>query len=159
MVYMSTKMTLEIHCGELADTLSLGEQIGRNCIGGEAFKLVSDIGGGKTAFVRGLAMGMESDDEVSSPSFTINNSYRGKKLSLEHFDFYRLDDPGIVADELREDVFDDHTVVAVEWGDSVSDVLPVSAVEVAISVDASDTRIFQISYSASYEYLFDGIER
>lgn len=144
-------------CGELADTLSLGEKIGKACKGGEVFELISDLGGGKTAFVRGLASGIGVADEVSSPSFTINNTYIGPDLTLEHFDFYRLDNAGLLADQLDEDIFRKDTVVAVEWGDVVKDVLPSTRIIVSITVDGDGSRGFIFTHSEDYSYLFRGI--
>ena len=97
---MNTGKTLQIDSGSLADTLALAEKIGRRVKGGETIELVSDLGGGKTAFVSGLAKGMGSRDSVSSPSFTLSNVYQADNISLHHFDFYRLSDPGILRDEL-----------------------------------------------------------
>ena len=144
-------------CGELKETLGLGEKIGKACTGGEVFELTSDLGGGKTAFVRGLALGMGIADEVSSPSFTINNTYTGSGLVLEHFDFYRLDDAGVVGDQLSEDLFQSDAVVAVEWGDVVSDVLPADRIVVAITIGVDDSRIFSFSYPQARAYVFEGI--
>ena len=135
--------------------MSLGEKIGQACKGGEVFELRSDLGGGKTAFVRGLATGMGAIDDVSSPSFTINNTYTSPHLTLEHFDFYRLDQAGILADQLQEDIFHKDTVVAVEWGDIVSGVLPDAKVSVEISVDQNDSRTFSFLYQAKFQYLFE----
>ena len=158
MDYMSTEKTFQIVCGELADTLSLAEKIGRSCRGGEVFELISDLGGGKTAFVRGLAKGMGTTDEVTSPSFTVNNTYTSSKLTLEHFDFYRLDVPGLLSGQLEEDIFQPDTVVAVEWGDIVSDILPDSRVRVTISVEANDSRTIQFNFPEELSYLFEEMQ-
>lgn len=134
--------------------MSLGEKIGKACRGSEVFELISDLGGGKTAFVRGLACGIGTKDEVSSPSFTINNTYEATGLTLEHFDFYRLEDAGLMGDQLHEDVFSPDTVVAVEWGDVVKSILPADRIVVSISVDEDDSRLFIFTYSTSRSYLF-----
>ncbi|PIZ61832.1 tRNA (adenosine(37)-N6)-threonylcarbamoyltransferase complex ATPase subunit type 1 TsaE, partial [Candidatus Saccharibacteria bacterium CG_4_10_14_0_2_um_filter_52_9] len=88
--------------------------------GGEVIVLTSDLGGGKTSFVRGLAAGMASHDLVHSPSFTLSNQYKAGDLTLCHFDFYRLNDPGIMRNELAEVLKDSQAVVAVEWADIVA---------------------------------------
>jgi tRNA threonylcarbamoyladenosine biosynthesis protein TsaE len=142
-----------IESRSLQDTSSLGVKLGNNCRGGEVFELISDLGGGKTAFVRGLVEGIGSTDEVSSPSFTINNSYLGGKFRVEHFDFYRLDQPGLLKEELQEDIFQDDTVVAVEWGDVVSEVLPSERVVVEIRTTSDDSRHFTISFPDKFSYL------
>ena len=154
MVYMNTVMTYQIQCKDLADTLNLGARLGSLCRGGECFELVSDLGGGKTAFVRGLAIGIGADDDVSSPSFTINNSYQGSSLILEHFDFYRLSDAGIVAAEMAEDLSDSSVVVAVEWGEIVHDVLPIDRVTVGIAPQLDGSRVFKFTYALARGYLF-----
>lgn len=134
--------------------MNLAEKIGRSCKGGEVFELSSDLGGGKTAFVRGLSAGMGITDEVSSPSFTINNTYQSERLILEHFDFYRLDDPGLLSGQLEEDIFQPDTVVAVEWGDIVADILPQTRVKVVIGVEADDSRTIEFKYPVELYYLF-----
>jgi tRNA threonylcarbamoyladenosine biosynthesis protein TsaE len=151
---MNKEKTLRISCESVEDTLKLGKAVALACRGGEVFELISDLGGGKTAFVRGMALGIETDDEVTSPSFTINNTYKGKILTLEHFDFYRLGEAGVVADELKEDLYTPAVIVAVEWGDIVHDILPKTRVKIVISPTESDTREFFFSYSSDYDYLF-----
>ena len=138
--------------------MSLGEKIGKACRGGEVFELISDLGGGKTAFVRGLAKGIGTSDEVSSPSFTINNTYVSNKLTLEHFDFYRLESAGLLAEQLHEDIFRPETVVAIEWGDVVRDVLPARRVAVNIVSNEEESRAFQFSYDQDFAYLFEGLK-
>ena len=86
----------------------LGERLGKSLRGGEVIELVSDLGGGKTTFVRGLARGAGSHDKVASPTFTISKTYVTDGYEIHHFDFYRLNDAGIVADELAEVVGDPH---------------------------------------------------
>jgi len=82
--------TLRITSESPEATEQLAEAIGRRLTGGEVIELVSDLGGGKTTFVRGLARGLGSADVVSSPTFTVSKVYKADKLELHHFDFYRL---------------------------------------------------------------------
>lgn len=121
--------------------------------GGEVVELVSDVGGGKTTFVRGLAKGMGSSDKVASPSFTLSREYRAGELTMFHFDFYRLNDPGIVANELAEVVGDPQAVVVVEWADIVEDVLPDERLTIHISSIDDTEREFRFSCPESLRYL------
>lgn len=106
-------------------TRELGERIGRLLNGGEVLQLVGDVGAGKTTFVKGLAKGLDVDEDVQSPSFTISRVYGARdNLQLFHYDFYRLSDPGIMANELEETVADSGSVTVIEWADIVSGVLP-----------------------------------
>lgn len=118
-------MIIEV-TGEQA-TKDLAEKIGAALKGGEVFQLVGDVGAGKTTFVKGLAKGLSIDDEVQSPSFTISRVYEARDdIQLVHYDFYRLTDAGIMANELSEMVNDPKTVTVIEWADIVEGVLPES---------------------------------
>jgi tRNA threonylcarbamoyladenosine biosynthesis protein TsaE len=121
--------------------------------GGEVIELVSDLGGGKTAFVRGLARGMGSHDTVHSPSFTLSNQYRAGKLTLYHFDFYRLKEAGIMREELAEILVDPQAVVVVEWADIVKNVLPAGKLTVHIKAPAENRRQLTFSYPHDLDYL------
>ncbi len=140
------------------DTASIGCMIGKNLLGGEVIELQSDLGGGKTTFVGGLARGLGSDDPVASPSFTLNYIYRCKgDKRLSHFDFYRLDDAGILSNELAEVLEDPQTVVAVEWGDIVHDVLPEKRIKVNITANGDAKRVITCLYPKEFDYLFKSI--
>jgi len=127
--------------------------MGSRLKGGEVIELVSDVGGGKTTFVKGFAKGFGSTDSVASPSFTISREYKAGDKTMYHFDFYRLSDPGIVANELAEVVDDDGAVVVVEWADIVENVLPAEHVTIHIKNTGETSREFEISYPAALAYL------
>lgn len=152
--HMSTVQTWETESTSLEDTLVLAEQIGSRLRGGEVIELVSDLGGGKTTFVKGLAKGMGSQDIVHSPSFTLTNQYKAGDKMLHHFDFYRLLTPGIIENELAELLAEPHTVVAVEWADIVEDVLPAQRITVQIKATGETNRKFSFDYSEKLQYLF-----
>lgn len=134
-------------------TQILAASIGEKCKGGEVIELVSDLGGGKTAFVRGLAQGMGSHDQVASPTFTISREYRADTLTLYHFDFYRLHEPGIITAELAEFIADPHAVVAVEWSDIVKHVLPEKRVTVKLTLIGEQSRHLEFTYPSELSYL------
>jgi tRNA threonylcarbamoyladenosine biosynthesis protein TsaE len=122
--------------------------------GGEVIELVSDLGGGKTSFVRGLANGLASRDTVHSPSFTLNNQYRAGNLTLYHFDFHRLAEPGIMRDELAEILADPKAIVAVEWADIVENILPAERLTVRLRPTTETGRQLTFSYTKRLSYLF-----
>lgn len=104
---------------------NLGQSIGRALKGGECIQLIGDVGAGKTTLTKGIALGMGITDIIQSPTFTINRTYENPGgVRLTHYDFYRLSDAGIMADELAESLSLDDTAVVVEWGDIVSDIMP-----------------------------------
>ena len=151
---MSTAQIWQTASTSLENTLEIAARIGSRLRGGEVIELVSDLGGGKTAFVRGLAAGMGSSDQVHSPSFTLSNQYRAGRLTLYHFDFYRLSEPGIMRDELAEVVGDPQAVVAVEWAEIVESVLPTERLTITLTATGDASRDMQCSYAESLQYLF-----
>ena len=98
-----------------ADTSAVGRRLAPTLEPGTVVLLEGDLGAGKTAFVRGLAEGLGLDPaDVSSPTFTIVQEYRGAAVTLQHVDLYRLS-PVEVADLALEDLVDERSVMAIEW--------------------------------------------
>lgn len=141
-----------------AQTEKLAEQIGNKLKGGEVIELKSDLGGGKTTFVRGLARGFGSKDKVASPTFTINKQYMAGDKLLAHYDFYRLPEAGLMRHELEEVIDDTHAVIVVEWGDVVADVLPTNRLSVQISSTGEEERKLTLTYPPEIEYLIEDVK-
>lgn len=152
---MSTAQTSQIVSTSTEHTARLAESIGAKLRGGEVIELVSDLGGGKTTFVRSLAKGMGSTDKVGSPTFTISREYTAGDLTLYHFDFYRLGEAGIMSDELVEVMNDPKAVVAIEWAGIVEDVLPPERLTIHITATGENERAFDISYPEKLMYLIE----
>lgn len=105
-----------IHTTTEDETSAAGETFARRVRAGDVILLFGDLGAGKTAFVRGLARGLGSpDDDVSSPTFTLVQEYRGR-LTLFHVDLYRLQ-PLDVGDLGLDEMTEGNGVVAVEWAE------------------------------------------
>ncbi|HUD03303.1 MAG TPA: tRNA (adenosine(37)-N6)-threonylcarbamoyltransferase complex ATPase subunit type 1 TsaE [Patescibacteria group bacterium] len=157
MPVMNTDLKSQITSTSSSNTERIAAQIGKNLHGGEVIELVSDLGGGKTVFVKGLASGAGSKDDVTSPTFTISKIYNCSKFAIHHFDFYRLSDPGVVALELKEVMQDPKIVVAIEWANIVDNVLPADRLRVEIAQTGNDSRILKICYPANLSYLIKGV--
>lgn len=155
---MSTDKTLSIKSTSSNETEKVGLNLGQRLRGGESIELLSDIGGGKTTFVRGLATGAGSSDAVSSPTFTIAKQYVTPHFTIYHFDFYRLSNPGIINYELSDVVQDQHNVIVVEWGQSVQNVLPSARIKVFIEAVDDSTRQLTFKYPPSFDYVFAGLQ-
>lgn len=118
-----SRMIIEVKSEQ--ETKDLAAKIGGLLKGGEVFELIGDVGAGKTTFVKGLAKGLVIEDDIQSPSFTISREYNARdNLRLVHYDFYRLNDPGIMANEVAEMIHDEKTITIIEWADIVEGVLP-----------------------------------
>ena len=97
-----------------ADTAAVGRRLALTLEPGTVVLLEGDLGAGKTAFVRGMAEGFGLDPaDVTSPTFTIVQEYRGPSVTLQHVDLYRLS-PAEVADLALDDLLDDRSVMAIE---------------------------------------------
>lgn len=104
-------------------------------------ELIGDVGAGKTTFVRGLANGLGIKEQITSPSFTISKSYAVPSgQTLVHYDFYRLQNPGLMADDFADNISDKNNIVIVEWGEEVSDLLPENHIKITISYNEDNTR-------------------
>lgn len=135
----------------LEEMLEFGRKVALRLRGGEVIELIGDVGAGKTTFTKGLAQGMGVHDTVQSPTFTISREYETDSLRLAHYDFYRLQDAGIMADELAETIADAHTVTVVEWAETVAEVLPRDRLTITIRLVAADEQARDISWQAGGE--------
>jgi tRNA threonylcarbamoyladenosine biosynthesis protein TsaE len=120
---------------------AFGAKLGALLNGGEIIELIGDVGAGKTTLAKGIAGGLGVDEDVQSPSFTISRVYEtANNLQLAHYDFYRLQDPGIMAAELHETVSDPRTVTLIEWAEIVGGVLPTDRLSISITSPAETVR-------------------
>ena len=156
---MNSETELEIISNTADETVEIGRKIGQYLRGGEIIDLSSDVGGGKTVFVRGLAKGFGSTDQVASPTFTISRHYQSTHtdLAIHHFDFYRLDDPGLMKLELGESLSDPKTIVVVEWSGVVSDVLPQDRLLIKIGAIGEHTRALSLQAGKEHDHLLQGL--
>ncbi len=137
------EMTITVH-GE-DEMKALGKRIGSQLKAGDCIELVGDVGAGKTTFTKGIAVGMGISETVQSPTFTINRTYEGSAgLRLSHYDFYRLSDPGIMADELAESIDDKETVIIIEWGEVVASIVPKDHLRIEIASPSEESRILTL---------------
>ena len=98
-------------------TRQLADQIAHQLAAPLVIELIGDVGAGKTTFTRHLARALGVTEPVQSPTFTLSRVYDvadGRRLV--HYDFYRLGEAGIIADELAETSADDTTITVIEWG-------------------------------------------
>lgn len=137
-----------------AEMLKFGEDFARSLTFPAVIELVGDVGAGKTTFTRGLARGLGISEPVTSPSFTISKRYgfpiakSSQSGELIHYDFYRLDDPGIMRDDLFDAMSFPNSVIVVEWGGGVADLLPDSKYRLEFSQLSENERELQIFHGA-----------
>ena len=142
-------MQLTIITTSSDQTEQLGERLATHLHGGECIELRSDIGGGKTTFVRGVVRALGSTEAVSSPSFTIAKHYQARQLRVYHYDFYRLAEPGLIAEELAEGLQDPEGITIIEWADAVEHVLPKERLQIEFRKSAGGNDERQIVLKGS----------
>lgn len=139
--------------------LALGQKVAERLKLPAVIELVGDVGVGKTTFTRGLAQGLGISEPVTSPSFTISKRYaftsdeHSAGGELIHYDFYRLGDPGIMRDELVEALHEPNSVVVVEWGGNVADLLPEEHLRLDITLNADGSRDLTTNQPDLWEHL------
>jgi len=128
-----TPVTLTTHSQE--ETAAVGRKLAPTLVAGSVLLLIGDLGAGKTALVRGLAEGLGVPaEEVSSPTFTLMQEYRGGRVTLIHVDLYRLNDAREI-DELGLEELGLNSVLAIEWAEKLPRPIPDA---IAIRIDHGD---------------------
>lgn len=113
------------------ETAALARRLGEQLSGGEVIAFTGGMGAGKTAFTRGLAIGLGAGDVASSPTFAIVNEYPGR-LTLEHFDMYRIESWEDLYSTGFFDYLDTERVLAIEWSENIEAALPERVIRVDI---------------------------
>lgn len=114
------------------ETKELAVSLAREAKAGDIILLHGDLGVGKTVFSQGFAQGLQIQEPIQSPTFTILQEYEGGTLPFYHFDVYRISDP----EEMYEIGFQDYLygngVCLIEWAGKVADLLPEEVIEITI---------------------------
>lgn len=116
-------------------TYDFAKSLGEKCKPGQIYCLDGDLGVGKTVFTKGFAKGLNIDEEIVSPTFTIIQVYEEGKLPLYHFDVYRIGSPDEMFEIGYEDYFYGEGVSLVEWATLVEEIIPSEAIHVTIEKD------------------------
>jgi tRNA threonylcarbamoyladenosine biosynthesis protein TsaE len=105
--------------------MALGRRIAATLHGGEVLALCGNLGTGKTHLAKGIAAGLGCDPSgVTSPTFTLVHEYRGGRLPIFHFDFYRLEEEDEVWRLGFEEYLEEGGVILVEWADKFAATMP-----------------------------------
>ncbi len=127
------------------EMVALGRELGEKIQTPAVIELIGDVGAGKTTFVQGLAQGLDIEEAITSPSFTIAKTYFAGEKRLVHYDFYRLSEPGLMTEDLEESVCDPNTITVVEWAETIGAVLPANRLKIQISMEENGARRVKMS--------------
>ena len=117
------------------ETFQLGIEIGRKATEGQVYTLMGELGVGKTVFTQGLAQGLEIDEPINSPTFTIVQVYDGGRLPFYHFDVYRISDISEMDEIEYEDYIYGEGISLIEWANLIEEILPEEYIEITIEKD------------------------
>src|SRR5688572_22533572 len=112
-----------LRVGDLAGTNSVAAAIAALSRAGDIIVLAGEMGAGKTAFAQGFGRALGVDEPITSPTFTLVQTYATPRGQLHHADVYRLEQLHEVADLALGELAEFRGIVIVEWGDVVSAVL------------------------------------
>jgi tRNA threonylcarbamoyladenosine biosynthesis protein TsaE len=123
-----------------AETEAVGRQLAECIDVGAVLALKGELGSGKTLFVKGLVAGLGSSADVTSPTFTIAHEYRGGRLPVYHFDFFRLEDSQSLARLGLDDYFFGDGLSVIEWADRFPEFIPEHARRILFEIKSETQR-------------------
>lgn len=110
-----------------SETEGIARQLANDIDAGSVLALKGDLGSGKTSFVKGVVAGLGSSADVTSPTFTILHEYRGGRLPVYHFDFFRMENQQSIERLGIDDYFFGDGVAVIEWADRFLELIPKQA--------------------------------
>jgi tRNA threonylcarbamoyladenosine biosynthesis protein TsaE len=145
--------------GSVAETEALGRRVGEQLAPGAFVGLTGDLGAGKTAFVRGVALGagVPPGALVSSPTFAIVNAYAGGRLPVHHADLYRLRDAEELYDAGFYDLAESGGAMLVEWIDRVPQAVPDDWLHVRLRREGTGRRLELEAHGPAAQKLLDAV--
>lgn len=128
------------------ETIDLGRQLAHELAPPLLVLLRGELGAGKTTLVKGIAEGFQaaSQEDVTSPSFTLVHEYRGPEAIVYHIDLYRIDTERELETLGLDDLFGDRNLLLVEWGEKFPRFARERDVEIAIERIADQERKIRI---------------
>lgn len=117
------------------ETAALGEKIGREASPGDVYTLIGDLGVGKTVLTQGIAKGLEIEEPICSPTFTIVQVYEDGRIPFYHFDVYRIADIEEMDEIGYEDYFYGNGLTIIEWANLIEEILPPLYRQITIEKD------------------------
>ena len=116
-------------------TFEIGKKLGEKADKGDIICLEGNLGVGKTVFTKGFAAGLNIEENIDSPTFTIVQEYTEGRLPLYHFDVYRIGDISEMDEIGYEDYFFGEGVCLIEWASKIEELIPESAIHITIEKD------------------------
>ena len=155
----ANESSLTRHLANEAQTLALGEALGRVLAPGLLIFLSGVLGAGKTTLARGVLRSRGYRGKVKSPSFTLVELYELSSLYFYHFDFYRLDKPGDWLDAGLREYFGTDAVCLVEWPEKAAGTLPAPDLEVRLALAGEGRDVRLVAHSNAGRRCLNALSR
>lgn len=135
-------MTREFTTQSPEETIALGKELASQLTPPKLVLLRGDLGAGKTTLVKGIAQGFQaaSEEDVTSPTFTLVHEYRGPAATLYHIDLYRVDTQRELETLGLDDLMGDQSILLIEWGEKFARFERERDVEIALERVAEEER-------------------
>ncbi len=142
------------------ETKAFGYRIGKILAVGDILCLVGDLGAGKTTLTQSIARGLDVDDYVTSPTFTLINEYEGR-FPVYHFDVYRINDIEEMYDLGYEEYFGLKGVTIIEWANMIEEILPKERLNIEIKRgnEMDKREIIFSGYGKRYEEIVEELSK
>ncbi|MDR0879112.1 MAG: tRNA (adenosine(37)-N6)-threonylcarbamoyltransferase complex ATPase subunit type 1 TsaE [Clostridioides sp.] len=140
------------------ETKKIGYKLGELAFPGCVICLVGDLGAGKTTLTQSLARGLDIDDYVTSPTFTIVNEYDGR-LKLNHFDVYRIGSSDEMYDIGYDEYMNSDAVNVIEWANLIEDIIPDEYLEIDLNYKDEGREIVLNAHGEEHERFIEGVIR
>ena len=139
---------LTTHSAE--ETIAFGRTLAELLSPPKLVLLRGDLGAGKTTLVKGIAEGFQaaSEEDVTSPTFTLVHEYRGPRANLYHIDLYRIDTPRQLETLGLDDLVAPNSILLIEWGEKFPRFAHERDVEIALQRVGENTRHIRITTHA-----------
>ena len=126
------------------ETIQLGEHFSTFVEKGDVFAFVGELASGKTTFIKGILKGLNFNEPVTSPTFTLVNEYDAK-YSVIHIDCYREDELERWIKLGMNDYMDEENIVIIEWADKMKSLLPVDTIQIQFTHKSITSREITLS--------------
>ena len=120
-------------------TMKIAMDFAKKLKGGDVVVLNGEMGAGKTAFAKGAAKGLGILQLITSPTFTLVNTYKGK-YNLHHFDMYRIQNLNEALAAGILDCFNKDSICIIEWPEKIEEILPKRYLKVDIEIISENER-------------------
>ena len=139
---------LTTHSAE--ETVAFGRTLAELLSPPKIVLLRGDLGAGKTTLVKGIAEGFQaaSEEDVTSPTFTLVHEYRGPRANLYHIDLYRIDTPRQLETLGLDDLVAPNSILLIEWGEKFTRFVHERDVEIALESVGENSRQIRVTTNA-----------